>query len=111
MGVNHPFGAPTTATLTATGSQAITLDDALTLIDGTTTIATGARTLVLTIPSSVLIGAQIFLKVKTTGIETTVFSTGFTCPTITGVVGKTFCAAFRYDGVTFKPTAAPYQID
>lgn len=111
MAVDYPFGPVDSAALSATGSQAITIKGRCTVIDGVTTQATGNRTLVLTIEDQVKAGARIFLKNKTAATETTTFSTGFTCPVNTGVAGKTFCAEFVYDGTTFKPVAAPYQID
>lgn len=111
MGVSYPFGKLDSVALSATGAQAITVSEQYTVIDGVTTAATGNRTLNLTIGDGVVSGARIFLKNKTAGLETTTFGTGFTCPVNTGATGKTFCAEFVYDGTTFKPVGAPYQID
>lgn len=110
--VKYPFGAIDIQALTVGATQALTITDQVTLIDGVTVIAlTNNRTINLTIDVAVKPGARIFLKNKTTGTETTIAGTGFTFPTITGVAGKTFCQEYVYDGTTFKPTAAAVQID
>ena len=92
-----PWGAAATASLTATGTQAITIGDNLTIIDGVTTQATGNRTINLTIGSVVASGALLFVKSKTNGTETTVFGTGFTAATITGEAGKTYTQGLVYE--------------
>lgn len=111
--IKYPFGpADQSPVLTVAAAQPVSITDQFTIIDGVTTpAATNNRTLTLTISSEVKAGAQIFLKNKTTGTETTIAGTGFTFPTITGVAGKTFCQSYIYDGTTFKPTAAALQID
>lgn len=106
-----PWGAAATASLTATGTQAITIGDNLTIIDGVTTQATGNRTINLTIGSVVASGALLFVKSKTNGTETTVFGTGLTAATITGEAGKTYTQGFVYDGTTFKPLGGASKID
>lgn len=109
--IKSPFGAAQAVALSATGAQAISIVSNLTVVDGVTTIATGNRTLNLTISTEVAIGARLILKNKTTGTETSVPGTGMTGPTITGVAGKTFMCEYFYDGSTFKPVAAAVQID
>jgi hypothetical protein len=109
--VQWPFGSVSTSTLAATGSTTVTINNKLTIIDGATTQLTGNATIVLSVPSTIKAGAQIFLKVATTGTTTVTFSTGITCPTLTGVAGKTFCVLLLSDGTNFLPTAAPYQIN
>lgn len=99
--IQYPFGAADTATLSATGAQAITIADALTIIDGVTTQATGNRTINLTISSEVTAGAKIIVKSKTNGSETTVFGTGCLAITITGTAGKTKTKMLVYDGTNF----------
>lgn len=74
-------------------------------------ILTGAMTINLTIDSEVQIGAILIAIIKTTATEVTTFGTGFTSPTLTGVAGKNKVMAFFYDGTSFKPSAAGYQID
>jgi hypothetical protein len=113
MPVKHPFGPATVAVLSATGAQAITISDNVTYIDGTTTIATGNRTINLTIPttSAIAVGARIYLAARTTGTETTIAGTGITMPTITGVAGKTKVTELFYNGANFVATSAGYQID
>lgn len=109
--IKNPFGQANIVALTATGAQAITIEDDLTIIDGQTVIATGNRTLNLTINAEVKAGSTIFLKSRTTAVETTIPGTGMTGPTITGVAGKIFCAKYLYDGLTFKAIGAAVQID
>jgi hypothetical protein len=109
--VKFPFGPADTLALTATGAQALTIANTATIVDGVTTISTATRTLNLAIDAAVPAGAKIFVKAKFTGTETLVFGTGFLCPTLTGVAAKEFNVEFTYDGTTFKPTAAPYQVN
>lgn len=109
--INYPFGLATTLTLSATGTQALTIDDGMTIIDGETTEATANRTLDLTINSEVKAGARLFLKSKTNSTETTIFGTGITSETITGVAGKTMTQGFTYDGSVFLPDGLKQQID
>lgn len=109
--VKYPFGAADTLSLSATGAQALTIDNQMTVIDGVTTVATGNRTINLTINSLVKTGARIFLKLKTTGTETTVFGTGMSGATITGVGGKTKTVECVYDGTNFVMAGTAIQID
>jgi hypothetical protein len=104
-------GTYETLSLSATGTQALTVAAQSCIIDGVTTQATGNRTLNLTIGSTVKAGSLIHLKTKTAATETTVFGTGFTAPTITGVAGKTFTQSFYYDGTAYKPCGTSIQID
>jgi len=109
--IRYPFGLADSKELSATGTQALTIDDGFTVIDGVTIEATGNRTLDLTIDSQVVAGARILLKSKTNGTEDTIFGIGISAPTITGVAGKTKTQAFTYDGATFLPDGANVQID
>jgi hypothetical protein len=109
--VKFPFGEITTTALSATGDQAVTVDNLMTVIDGVTTQATGNRTINLTIPTDIPAGARIFCKLKTNGTETTTFGTGCSAPTITGVAGKTKVVELIYDGTNFVAAAAALQID
>lgn len=109
--IKAPFGAVDNVALTATGSQAITINNQNTFIDGTTVIATGNRTLDLTINAEVKKGARITVMAKTTGTETTIAGTGMTAATVTGAAGKTKCWELVYDGTTFKAVSAAVQID
>ncbi len=107
-----PWGAaPADLALTATGAQALTIGNQFTIVDGVTTEATGNRTLNLTIDSEVRKGAKLFVKSKTNGTETTIFGTGITSVTITGVAGKTKTQSFTYDGSVFLPDGTAVQID
>lgn len=109
--LKYPFGLADSKELTATGAQAITIDDNMTIIDGVTVEATADRTLNITIDPEIKAGAAIFLKSKTNGTEDTIFGTGITAPTITGVAGKTFTQRFTYDGASFLPDGLSVQID
>jgi len=111
MPINYPFGAAQVVALSATGAQAITVSNQYLIIDGTTTTATGNRTLNLTISKDVKAGARIYIAAKTTGTETTIAGTGITMPTITGVAGKTKVTELIYNGTAFIATSAGYQID
>lgn len=109
--ISYPFGNTATVALTATGSQAITINEQYTIVDGVTTQATGNRTLDLTISSEVKTGARITVLSKTNATETTIAGTGITAPTVTGVAGKTKCWELVYDGTTFKAVSTSVQID
>ena len=109
--IKWPFGLADSKTLTATGSQALTIDDDMTIIDGVAVEATADRTLDLEIDSQLKAGAMIKLKSKTNGTEKTIFGTGISAPEITGVAGKTKTQGFTFDGATFLPDGANVQID
>ena len=109
--VKYPFGEVTTFTASATGTQAITITDSVTIIDGVTNVATGNRTLDLTLSDELAEGAIIHLRAKTTATETTIFGTGITAPTVTGAAAKTFTQSFWFNGTAFVPTGAKIQID
>jgi hypothetical protein len=110
--IKYPFGpVDASVVLSATGTQAISIVNQYTIIDGVTNQASGNRTLNLTIDASVTAGAKIFLKSATAGTQTTIAGTGFTFPTITGVAGKTFTQEYVYDGSTFYPTGTAVQVN
>lgn len=109
--LKYPFGLADSKELTEAGAQALTIDDNMTIIDGVTVEATSNRTLDLTIDPEVKSGAGILLKSKTNGAQTTIFGTGITAPTITGVAGKTFTQRYTYDGAVFLPDGLSVQID
>lgn len=111
MAQKYPFGAADTQTLTATGTQALTITNQLTIVDGVTTQATGNRTIDLTISSQVTAGAIVYVKSKTNATETTIYGTGIDGITTTGVAGKTICKAFMYNGTVFTSMGAQEQID
>ena len=111
MAVKYPFGEAAVLALTATGAQALTIDNALTLVDGVTTQATGARTLNLTVDADLPVGALMLVQSKTNATETTAFGTGMTGVTTTGVAGKTINVLFVYDGSGFVQAGAEQQID
>jgi len=108
--INNPFGAAATLTIAATGTTAATISNNETVVSSLTTL-TGNATLDLTISSELKAGAQLHIKVKTTGTETFTFGTGIDAPVVTGVAGKTWCQSFWYDGTIFLPSAARVQID
>lgn len=110
--INAPFGEiDSSVALTATGSQAIAVENRVTYVDGVTVEATGNRTIDLTIDSELPVGAILFLAVKTNATETTIFGTGIDSATITGVAGKTITQGFLYNGTAFLPFGTAQQID
>ncbi len=100
--VKYPFGPADSKELSVTGAQALTIVDNLTMIDGVTNIATGARTLNLTIDEDLAVGAKLVIVSKTDATENTVFGTGITGTTFAGVAGKTITKTATFDGVEFK---------
>ncbi len=109
--IRHPFGVAEVAVLSVSGAQALTIEDDQTIVDGVTNSASGNRTLNLTIDPELKAGARLFLKAKTDGTETTIFGTGITSATITGVAGKTKTQEFVFDGSAFLPVGTAQQID
>ncbi len=110
--IDYPFGiADITLTLSATGTQALTIGNQLTIIDGVTTEATGHRTINLTIGSLVREGAMILVSSKTNAFENTVFGTGITGPTVAGSAGTTKNFTFIYNGTAFVQACLSVQID
>jgi len=109
--IDWPFGPADVVALTATGAQAINIENRMTIIDGVTVAATGNRTLNLTIDEEISIGAILVVKSKTASTERTIFGTGMSGVTITGVAGKTKVTTFVYDGTSFVEVATPIQID
>lgn len=109
--VRWPFGLADTAALSATGAQAISVENDMTIIDGVSTQATGNRTINLTIAADLKAGARILIKSKTNGTETTIFGTGCQAATITGAAGKTKNCELVYDGTNFVAQGTPVQID
>jgi hypothetical protein len=109
--IKYPFGAADVQAMTATGTQAITITNSLTMIDGHTTTATGNRTLNLSIDSELPIGAIIHVSHKTAATQTLTFGTGITSATITGVTGKTHTQSFIYNGTAFVAMGGDQQID
>jgi hypothetical protein len=110
-GIKWPFGDATTEALSATGTQAVSIWNDLTIIDGVTAAASGNRTINLTISDAVKAGARLVCKLKTAATETTAFGTGMSGATITGVAGKTKNVEFVYDGTNFVEAGTPIQID
>lgn len=109
--VRFPFGAADVTALSATGAQAITIDNDLTILDGETVIATGARTLNFTVNEGVSIGALVVLKSKTTAVENTIFGTNAIGATFAGVAGKILTVQMMWDGTNFIEVSTPIQID
>jgi len=109
VGVAWPAGSADLQQPAYAATLAVTITDQLTILDPA--ILTGAMTINLTIAAGVRAGAIILTEITTTATEVATFGTGFTAPTQTGVAGKTKCAMFMYDGVTFKVVGTPIQID
>lgn len=108
--IKSPFGAAADITIAATGTTAVTITNHVTA-NATLPTLTGNATLDLTLSSELKAGATLFLKVKTTGLETFTFGTGIDAPAVTGAAGKTWTQGFWYDGTIFLPMGAKIQID
>jgi hypothetical protein len=108
-GVSFPFGAADLQQPAYAATLAVTITELVTILDPA--ILTGNMTINLTLGTEVRAGAMIFCELTATATEVTTFGTGFTSPTLTGVAGKTKVMGFIYDGTSFKPWAAGYQID
>jgi len=111
MEIKYPFGPADTKTLSVTGAQALTITDQLTIVDGVTNIATGNRTINLTLDSELKAGAMLIVQNKTDATETLTFGTGITSAVQTGVAGKTHNQSFIYNGTAFVAMGADQQID
>lgn len=112
MDVKFPFGVADEQAMTATGAQALTITDLLTIIDGVTVESTANRTINLTIDSQVQKGAMIIVQSKSdASANDMIFGTGITGPTVTGVSGKTHNFLFIYNGTAFVQAGLSVQID
>ena len=109
--IKYPFGDATVEAMTATGAQAFTITDNLTILDGVTVEATGNRTINLTIDTEVPVGAMLLVRNQTNGTETLTFGTGITAPVQTGVAGTIHNQLFMYNGTVFEATGADQQIN
>ena len=109
--IKHPFGAADSQAMTAVGTQAFTITDNMTVIDGATVEATGNRTIDITASAELKAGARLLVKNKTNATETLTHGTNITAPIITGFAGKTTTQGFTFDGTTFLPDGAKIQID
>lgn len=109
--VKHPFGEATVVQLAATGTIEVDIQNDLTILDGATLQATGARTVNLNITPDLKPGARIVILHKTTATETLTPGTGMKGVAITGVAGKTFATEYFYTGAEFVQLATAIQID
>ena len=109
--VKHPFGEATIVQLAATGTDDIDIQNDLTVLDGATVQATGARTVNLNIAPDLNVGARLVILHKTAATETLTPGTGMKGKAITGVAGKTFAAEYFYTGTEFVQLATAIQID
>lgn len=109
--VQAPFGPVTTSTIAVTGATTVPVINNIMYVDASTAPLTGNITINLTFNLASKVGSKIFMKITTTGVQTVTFGTGFICPTLTGVVNKTFACQFFFDGFNYIPTGQPYQIN
>lgn len=108
--VEYPWGVADVQTPAYAATIAATISNQMTIINPAT--LTGALTLNLTLDQGVKAGARIlFIALSDTTARTTTFGTGFTSPTLAGVISKTKAIEFVYDGTTFKATSVGVQID
>lgn len=109
--VKWPYGAATILAMTATGAQDFDIVNNLTLIDGSSVVATDNRTLNLTADADLTPGARVIVKTTSTATEKLNPGTGVKGEAITGAAGKTFVTEYVYDGTGFIQTGKSIQID
>lgn len=109
--VKWPQGAATVLLMTAVGVQAYDIINNLTIVDGSSVVATDNRTLNLTADAGLTPGARVIVKTTSTATEKLNPGTGVKGEAITGVAGKTFVAEYVYDGSGFVQTGKSIQID
>ena len=109
--VRRPFGDAPVISLTATGTQDITVEASGTEIDGVTVEATANRTINITAGEFLQVGDLVHVRLQTNGTETTTFGTGVTAPTITGVASNIFTLVLRYNGTAFEQLGAAQNIN
>lgn len=109
--VKWPYGAATILAMTATGAQDFDIVNNLTLIDGSSVVATDNRTLNLTADADLTPGARVIVKTTSTATEKLNPGIGVKGEAVTGVAGKTFVAEYVWDGTGFIQTGKSIQID
>ena len=106
-----PFGAATLVVLMAAGIQVVSVVNNLTIVDGTSNVATADRTINLDIATDVEPGARLIVKSKTNATENLIPGTCIKGTVVPGTSGKTKVVEYVYDGTSFIQTAAAVQID
>lgn len=109
--VKWPYGLATILVLSAVGVQALAVNNNMTIVDGTSTVATDDRTLDITPDPGLEPGAILIVKTKSVGTEELIPGAGIKGETIAGVAGKTQVAQYIYDGSYFIQTSDFIQID
>lgn len=109
--IRYPFGEATIETMSTSGVQDVEIINSLTVIDGTTVLATTDRDVRLTPVADLEVGARVVVKTKTTSTEKTTFSGSAQAGEITGVAGKTNVVELIYDGYKFIQVSPKIQID
>lgn len=108
--ISYPAGNADLQQPAFAATLAVTIVNLVTILNPAT--LTGAMTVNLTLDQGIKAGARIvFIALSDTTARTVTFGTGFTSPTLAGVISKTKAIEFVYDGTTFKPTSAGVQID
>ena len=95
--VKWPFGAATILLMTAVGAQVFDIVNNLTIVDGSSVVATDNRTLDLTADPDLAPGARVIVKTTSTATEKLNPGTGVKGESITGVAGKTFVTEYVYE--------------
>lgn len=109
--VKWPFGAATILLMAAAGLQAFDIVNNLTIVDGSSVVATGDRTLNLTADAGLAPGARVIVKTTSAAAGKLIPGAGVKGESITGVAGKTFVAEYVYDGISFVQAGKSIQID
>jgi len=108
--IKWPFGiVDQTTAIAYAATKAYTIKDNFTMLQFA--IFTGNLALTLTADSNLQVGALVHLQWSTTGTEVLSLGTGSVAPSVTGVAGKRFVYTLVYDGTSFVPFAAGYQIN
>lgn len=108
--ISYPDGTADVQTPAYAATITATITNLMTIINPAQ--LTGALTLNLSIDQGIKAGARIvFIGLSDTTARTTTFGTGFTSPTLAGVISKTKVIEFVFDGTTFKATSVGVQID
>lgn len=109
--VGAPFGLPDVQTPAYAATLAVTITNHVTFLS-TAAAMTGAMTLNLTIDSQVKKGATLIVSLLSDATARTLtFGTGMAVGTMAGVISKTKCITFVYNGTIFTTDSAGVQID
>ncbi len=103
-----PFGPASVETLTYAATIASTVNNSMTIL---TVALTGAATLNLTLDANLRVGSILIVRASSDGTARDLTpGTGMTGTVVAGVINKTKCATYVYNGTAFVHIATQ-QID